>query len=117
MNNVAADYVFMLVAAVHPLIRISQVSKPTQLVLVDVPVSELVVEPADPPARPPPPTPPPRPSTESIPAQPLAGSRRPSQPSEPPWWWNNDLQEDDMAWCWARPKDVWRSGNHGGDVA
>ena len=111
MNNVAADYVFMLVAAVHPLIRISQVSKPTQLVLVDVPVSELVVEPADPPARPPPPTPPPRPSTESIPAQ-------PPPPSQAAWsfGWQH-AEEDDMAWCWDRPKDVWRSGNNGGDVA
>ena len=110
MNNVAADYVFMLVAAVHPLIRISQVSKPTQLVLVDVPVSELVVEPADLPAPPPPPAPPPMPSTASIPAPP-----QPSQAS-----WGYGLQyaaEDDMAWCWDRPKDVWRSGNNGGDVA
>jgi hypothetical protein len=111
VNNVAADYVFMLVAAVHPLIRISQVSRPTQLVLVDVTVSPpvvepAVVEPAVPPVPPPPPAPP----------------RRPTQPSEPPshalWSYGwQDAAEDDMAWCWDRPKDVWRSGNHGGDVA
>lgn len=107
MNNVAADYVFMLVAAVHPLIRLSQVSRPTQLVLVDVTVSPPVVEPAVPPAPPPPPAPPSRPSAASIP--------------EPSGWnsWSGwqDAEEDDMAWCWKAPKDVWRSGNHGGDVA
>jgi hypothetical protein len=110
VNNVAADYVFMLVAAVHPLIRISQVSKPTQLVLVDVPVSPPLVEPADLPPPPPPPTPPPMPSADSIPA--------PPPPSDASWSYGwQHAEEDDMAWCWARPKDVWRSGNHGGDVA
>ena len=111
MNNVAADYVFMLVAAVHPLIRISQVSKPTQLVLVDVPVPPPLVEPADlPPPPPPPPTPPPMPSADSIPA--------PPPPSDASWSYGwQHAEEDDMAWCWDRPKDVWRSGNNGGDVA
>ena len=109
MNNVAADYVFMLVAAVHPLIRISQVSKPTQLALVDVPVSPLVVEPVDIPA-PPPPAPPPMLSDASIPA--------PPPPSQASWSYGwQHAEEDDMAWCWDRPKDVWRSGNNGGDVA
>ena len=110
MNNVAADYVFMLVAAVHPLIRISQVSKPTQLVLVDVPVSPPVVEPADLPAPPPPPAPPPMLSAASIPAPPP-----PSQASWSYGWQHTEV--NDMAWCWDRLKDVWTSGNNGGDVA
>ena len=101
MNNVAADYVFMLVAAVHPLIRISQGSKPTQLALVDVPVSPHVVEPVDLPAPPLPVPPKPLPSAACLPP-----------PPPPP-----QHVEDDLAWCWHRPKDVWRPGNNGGDVA
>jgi hypothetical protein len=43
-------------------------------------------------------------------AEPVAAAAAPSIPGDGFW----SQFDDDMAWCWARPDHVWRSGSHGG---